>query len=85
MPGALVLRSDVIREQLQGVSPLTRLEASGYSLEVNARVYQTLAERARTALSAGHAVIADAVYRSPEERDAIRAIARDVEAPFLGL
>jgi aminoglycoside phosphotransferase family enzyme/predicted kinase len=85
IPGALVLRSDVIRKQLHGVSPLTPLEASGYSPEINARVYQTLAERARIALSGGHAVIADAVYRSPEERDAIRAVARDVDAPFLGL
>jgi aminoglycoside phosphotransferase family enzyme/predicted kinase len=84
-PGALVVRSDVIRKQLQGVSPLTHLDASSYTSEASARVYQTLAERVRTALSAGHVVIADAVYRSPEHRDAIAAVARDAKAPFVGL
>lgn len=85
IPGALVLRSDVIRKQLHGVSPVTPLDASAYAPEVNARVYQTLAERSRTALSGGQAVIADAVYRNPDERDAIRVVARDVGVPFLGL
>jgi len=84
-PGALILRSDVIRKQQLGVEPLTRLGAKAYLPDVSRHVYQTIGERARAALAAGHGVIADAVYASPEERDAIAAVARDLSVPFLGL
>ena len=60
-PGALILRSDVIRKTLLGVSPFTRLGPDGYAPAVTRQVYQTIAGRARTALKAGNTVIADAV------------------------
>jgi uncharacterized protein len=84
-PGALILRSDVIRKQQLGVTPLTRLGPEAYTPEVTRRVYQTMADRAKETLSAGHAVIADAVYSTPEERDAIAAVARDAGVPFVGM
>jgi hypothetical protein len=84
-PGALVLRSDVIRKQLCGVPPLTRLGDDAYAPEVSRRVYQTIADRARVALDAGHSVIADAVYALPSERDAIAAVARAAGARLDGL
>ena len=84
-PGALIVRSDVIRKALFGVSPLTRLGLEGYTPAVTRTVYQTIADRARTALEAGHAVIADAVYADPHEREEIAAVARQAGARFIGL
>lgn len=84
-PGALILRSDVIRKALFGVSPLTRLGPEAYEPAVTERVYDTIVARARTALAAGHAVIADAVYANPSHRETLAAVARDANVPFIGL
>jgi hypothetical protein len=83
-PGALVFRSDVIRKHLLGAEELTRLPAEAYRTEVSARVYQTIAERARTTILAGHAAIADAVYARPDERRALEQLARQAGVPFRG-
>ena len=84
-PGALVVRSDVLRKTLMGVAPLTRLGPEGYAPSVTRRVYRLIAERALTALNAGHAVIADAVFASPQDRAEIAAVAREAGVPFSGL
>jgi predicted kinase len=84
-PGALVVRSDVLRKTLVGVAPLIRLGSEGYATDVTRRVYGLIAERALAALRAGHAVIADAVFAHPQDREAIAAIAREVGVPFSGL
>ena len=84
-PGALVVRSDVIRKTLLGVSSLTRLGPEGYTADVTRQVYETMAERAKRALEAGHAVVADAVYARPVDRDAIAAVGRATGVPFIGL
>ncbi|MEQ1691608.1 MAG: AAA family ATPase, partial [Gemmatimonas sp.] len=73
-----------MRKALFGVPPLTRLEPAGYAPVVSRRVYQGLADRASTALGAGHAVIADAVYADPRDREEIAAVARDSGVPFTG-
>ena len=39
VPGAVVIRSDVIRKRLFGVSPLDRLGPEGYSSNVGPRVH----------------------------------------------
>ena len=74
-PGALVLRSDEIRKRLAGVLPEQRLPPSAYTPEASAAVFSELAAGARAALRAGHAVIADAAFLRPLERDAIEAAA----------
>ena len=84
-PGALVVRSDVLRKTLLGVAPLTRLGPEGYAAEVTQRVYRAIAERAGAALKAGHAVIADAVFANPQDRATIAAVAREVGVPFSGV
>lgn len=84
-PGALHLRSDLIRKELAGVAPLTRLDESGYRREMTVRVYEALRRRAETVLRAGHAVVADAVYGDAGERAAIEAAARAARAPFTGI
>ena len=84
-PGALVVRSDVLRKTLLGVAPLTRLGPEGYATSVTRQVYRLIAERALAALKAGHAVIADAVFASPQDRAEIAAVAREAGVPFSGL
>lgn len=84
-PGAVVLRSDVLRKQLFGVSETERLPAEAYSGEVTRRVYAGLLERAGRIVRAGHAVIVDAVNARPEERTDLEAAARDAGVPFRGI
>lgn len=85
MPGAIVLRSDVIRKRLLGREPHQRLAPEAYTAEVSARVFGTIAARAATLLRAGHGCIADGVYGEPEQRAAIEAVARAAGVPFTGL
>ena len=84
-PGALVLRSDVVRKTLLEVAPLTRLGPDGYASDVTRRVYRLIADRALTALKGGHAVVADAVFASREHRETIAAVAREAGVPFSGV
>ncbi len=84
VPGAVVLRSDVIRKMMLGVPALRRLDEDAYTPDVNRRTYATMLERAREALAGGHAVIADAVHARPADREAIAALARDLGVPFAG-
>lgn len=85
VPGAVVIRSDLIRKRLSGVSPLERLGPEGYSSEMSERVYATVAERARMTIQEGHSAIVDAVYARPDDRQAIERVAADVAAPFVGI
>ncbi|MBP2313789.1 AAA family ATPase [Azospirillum soli] len=84
-PGAVVLRSDVLRKRLFGVGEMERLPPEAYGPGTSERVYAELAERARAVLAAGHAVVADAVYAKPEERAAIEDIARGAGVRFDGV
>jgi aminoglycoside phosphotransferase family enzyme/predicted kinase len=84
-PGALWLRSDVIRKQFYQVAETARLPAEAYAVEVTARVYQTLAERAAQALRQGHSVIVDAVFARQAERLAIAGVAADLKLRCEGL
>jgi uncharacterized protein len=84
-PGALVLRSDIVRKRLAGVDPLARLPPSVYEPDCTRAVYDALYRSAAVALGAGHSVIADAVFANPDERRAIAAVARRAGAPFVGL
>jgi predicted kinase len=84
-PGALVLRSDLIRKRLFGVPESSRLGSDAYRAEASREVYRTMVERAGRALSAGHSVIADAVYASREAREAIARVAARARVPFTGL
>jgi predicted kinase len=85
MPGAVVLRSDVERKALFGLSETEKLPGSAYTDEVNARVYATLADKARRIVAAGHSVIADAVFAKPRERAALAEAAKSARVPLQGL
>jgi hypothetical protein len=84
-PGAIVLRSDVLRKQLFGVGETDKLPAGAYEPEVNARIYEVLLDRAVEILSQGHSVVVDAVYAKEEERIAIREAARKADVHFAGI
>lgn len=84
-PGALVLRSDVIRKSLLAVGPADRLGSEGYTAGVTRSVYRELAVRATTAAAAGHSVIVDAVFADPSDRVVIADVARTTGVPFTGV
>jgi aminoglycoside phosphotransferase family enzyme/predicted kinase len=85
VPGAVVIRSDLIRKRLAGVSPLERLGPEGYSGEMSERVYATVAGCARMTVREGHSAIVDAVFARPGDRHAIERVAADVGVPFVGI
>lgn len=84
-PGAVVLRSDVIRKALHGVGEHDRLPAEAYTPAATARVYAALVALARRTAVAGHAAVADAVYAREEERTALAAAACAAGVRFVGL
>jgi len=85
VPGARVLRSDVLRKRLKGIAPGARLPDEAYATRMTQEVYSGLNEAAAAALAAGHSVIVDAVFAQPAERAAIAATARAAGVPFIGL
>lgn len=84
-PGAVVLRSDVLRKRLCGVADTDRLPADGYAPAVTERVYGELYRRAAAVLGTGQAVVVDAVSARPEERRRIEAVAAEAGARFDGI
>jgi hypothetical protein len=85
VPGARVLRSDVLRKRRFGLMPEERLPPEAYRPEVTAEVYRELGERATAALKAGYAAVIDAVTLRAEERRAFAEAAAEAGVPFTGL
>jgi predicted kinase len=85
LPGARVLRSDVLRKRRFGLEPEMPLPPEGYTEPITALVYRDLCTRAATALRAGYSAIIDAVALRPEERQAFAAVASECRVPFTGL
>jgi aminoglycoside phosphotransferase family enzyme/predicted kinase len=84
-PGAVVLRSDVIRKELFGVDPLTALPEAAYTNDVTARVYRTLADRGAAVLAQGFSVVLDAAFLRAAERDPLAPLAGANGATFHGI
>jgi uncharacterized protein len=84
-PGAVWLRSDVIRKELDGVDALTRLPASAYTRESSDQVYGEMFERARKVLAQGHSAVLDAVFLLEAERTTAAAIAMAAGVGFHGV
>jgi hypothetical protein len=81
-PGAIILRSDVIRKELFGVDPLVKLPAAAYTPEVTQRVYDALTDRARQVVAQGFSAIIDAAFLREAERDELSAEAKGITAEF---
>ncbi|MEA2907471.1 MAG: uncharacterized protein QOI12_4858 [Alphaproteobacteria bacterium] len=84
-PGALWLRSDIERKHIFGMDETAALPAEAYAPAVTARVYATIADKARRAVAAGHSAVVDAVYAKPQERVALERSAAALGVPFHGL
>jgi predicted kinase len=84
-PGAVVLRSDVLRKRLAGVALDERMPAGRYTPDNAAAVYDELHRLAGIALAAGRSVILDGVYARPAERAAAEDVARGAGVGFAGL
>jgi hypothetical protein len=85
LPGAVVLRTDVLRKQLFKVRETDRLPDSAYRPEITAQIYEILGQRAQRILSQGHSVVVDAVFAHEAERTAIHDAARKLKMRFVGL
>ena len=85
--GAVRLRSDLERKRLHGVASLSSsgsgLASGIYTKEAGAATYRRLGELAQEILHAGFSVVVDATFLGRSERDAFRAIAERLDAPFL--
>ena len=84
-PGALVLRTDEARKRRFGLAPEQRLPAAAYEERVSRAVHEEVFAMAATALGAGQAVLLDAVFLDPAQRDAAEAVARAAGVPFDGI
>jgi uncharacterized protein len=84
-PGAVVLRTDVLRKQPFQVSETDRLPESAYEPDVTEQIYALVVQRTVGQLSQGHSVIVDAVFAQEAERPAIREAARQLSLRFVGL
>lgn len=84
-PGAVVVRSDVLRKQLAGTDLFETLPPDAYTQETSDTVYARLGDCSRLALTAGFVAVADAVFGRGTEREAIAAVAADAGVTFRGL
>ena len=84
-PGALILRSDEIRKRQHGLAPEQRLPASAYTPAKSVAVFDALFRDTAAAVQAGQAVIADAMFMTPEHRDRVERAATGNGVPFVGL
>lgn len=84
-PGAVILRSDVVRKSMLGVAEDVRLGDEAYGAKTNAAVYQRICDHAATALAAGHSVVVDAVFGQEGERRNIASVAHAAAAEFHGV
>jgi aminoglycoside phosphotransferase family enzyme/predicted kinase len=74
-PGAILLRSDTERKAMQGIDPQTHLDASAYTPDARAAIYDRIIQRAQSILKTGHSVLIDATFLDPVEREKATAIA----------
>ena len=85
LPGAVVLRSDVIRKQMFGAAATERLPATAYTSAASRRVYDRIAARAGALLAAGRAVIVDGTCLDPAVRERLKGVAWQHDAAFDGI
>jgi aminoglycoside phosphotransferase family enzyme/predicted kinase len=84
LPGAVLLRSDVVRKQHFQLNETDRLPANAYQPQITEQIYDTLVQRASRILVQGHSVVVDAVFARETERVAIREAALKQKVRFVG-
>ncbi len=83
----VLIRSDVVRKQLAGMTALQR-DAAGYgegiyNPEMNQRTYAALLDQARDIIACGRWAIIDATFSTRARRAAAAALATRYQAPFV--
>lgn len=84
-PGAILIRSDVVRKTLMNCDPLERLGPEGYASEISTRTYGTMRTQARHVLRQGHSAILDAVHGRKADRLAAEELAQAEGCAFIGI
>ena len=84
-PGAITVRSDVLRKQLFNMPFDQKLPPTAYDEAATARVYAELGDIAGRLLDGGWPVIADAVFGNPAQRRAIETVATSRSVNFIGM
>ncbi|MEP3048471.1 MAG: AAA family ATPase [Roseibium sp.] len=85
VPGARVMRTDVMRKRLLGLAETDKAPDTAYTKDASDQVYHAIDADIQSVLAAGYSAIFDAVFASQTERDLIQSIAARVEADFSGL
>jgi aminoglycoside phosphotransferase family enzyme/predicted kinase len=85
IPGARLLRSDVLRKRDAGLRPEQRLPVSSYTPAAADHTYRLLMELAAKHIAAGETVIADAAFQERSRRQMIAEVARSAGVTFTGL
>ena len=85
--GAIRVRSDVERKRLQGLAADARTDAgigAGlYAPDATRATYDRLLDLARAIVDAGWIALVDAAFLSRWQRDAFRALADELDVPFV--
>lgn len=84
-PGAIVIRSDVLRKTLMNCDPLERLGPEGYASDISAKTYATMRVQAGHVLRQGHSAILDAVHGTLAERRAVEDLSKAQGCTFCGI
>jgi predicted kinase len=84
-PGAVVLRSDILRKRMFDLAETEKLPQKAYAPEVTEKLYGLLIDKARRAIGAGHSAVVDAVFARQDERDALVHLAQSCKVRFNGL
>lgn len=85
VPGARIVRTDVLRKQLAGVSPETRLDVVAYTPASSERVYAAVIKATAGLLAADQSVVIDGVFAKSAERAAIAQTATSNGSSFIGI
>ncbi|MFT6558251.1 AAA family ATPase [Sneathiella sp.] len=84
-PGAIRLRSDVLRRQLIDWDDYSPMPQWAYTPQMSEKTYSLMARNARAILQAGHSVIVDAVLDRPTDQQQFKELAASLNVPFHGL
>ena len=84
-PGAVIVRSDVVRKHLFDVSETTPLSEVAYQASTSQRVYDLLSKTAERVLAQGCSVVLDAAFLGEAQRGALPDLARQHGRRFVGL
>ncbi len=83
-PGAVIVRSDVVRKRLFEVGETTTLPREAYQADTSARVYEALNDTGRRLIAQGLSVIIDASFMDAAQRTALLRLAREQNTRFVG-